>query len=84
MTILWFAVCAAEMPVKAHTITSPYATSFLVASTIKESNRAIIMISDAQVSWFIPRPFQMIETNAVATFAMEAIVIQPKYVLKGR
>ena len=49
-----------------------------MAVTIKVSSNAIIMIRIAQVSGLIPKPFQFTETAATATFAMVAMVTQPR------
>ena len=52
--------------------------SFLVAVTINVRSKAIMMIRIAHVSGFIPKPSQFTETAATATFAMVAMVIQPR------
>ena len=80
--MFWF-VWATEIPTKAHAITRVYAMSFRVTMTIDATKRAIIIIVDAQISVDIPKESHSMETNVVATLAIEAIVIQPKYVLKG-
>ena len=78
VTMFWFPLCPAAMPTKAQTITSPYATSFLVAMTSIVINRATIIIRFAHVSGIIPKPPQFIATRVTAILAIEAMVIQSR------
>ena len=52
--------------------------SFLVATTIRVSSSAIIVIRIPQVSGLMPNPSQFTETAVTETLAMVAIVIQPR------
>ncbi len=80
---MFWLVWAADIPTNAHAITRVYTISFRVIITIDANKTAIIIIVNAHVSEAIPKPSHETKTSVVATLAIEAIVIQPKYVLKG-
>jgi hypothetical protein len=65
-------------------MTNAYATPFLVMMTASAITRATIITKIAQVSAATPKPSQLADTRKAATFAIDAIVIHPRYTLKGR
>jgi hypothetical protein len=78
VTIVGYVLCFVAIPSNAQTTTNPYATSLLVVTTREVMSTATAMIKIAHVSGLNPKPSQFTEASAVATLAMEAMVIQPR------
>ena len=70
----WFAI----IPASAQMTTKQYAISFLVPNIASVIINATTITSTAQVVGLMPRPSQFTETKAADTFAVEAMVIQPR------